>query len=209
MEHRGTQRMPGGGASGLRRSDDLVSTPTETLDQWSAGWTVPDSVNERRLDRVLRRGRGRTHRRRREVTAKVSVNQEPALAHSRTRGSAVPAPHGTHSALSYPPSFAQAGSRLLGCRRRNCVRPSSTSDSAQSSTITGWSETSSRWVPLEALSTVFIGLDTPILRSAQATTVPRRDTETMAIGRRPPSSRSEAGVNQRLAASSELHTYDT
>jgi hypothetical protein len=49
----------------------------------------------------------------------------------------------------------------------------------------------------------------PILRSAQATTVPRRGTETMAIGRRPPSSRSEAGVSQRFAASSELHTNDT
>ena len=56
---------------------------------------------------------------------------------------------------------------------------------------------------------MLMGLDTPILRSAQATTVPRRGTETMTIGRRPPSSRSAAGVSQRFAASSELDTNGT
>lgn len=61
----------------------------------------------------------------------------------------------------------------------------------------------------EDLSTVFMGLDTPILRSAQATTVPRRGSETMAFGRRPLSSRRAAGVGQRVAASSVHNMNDT
>jgi hypothetical protein len=146
--------------SAVRRGDDLVSTSAEIRNRWSSRL---DSARQRGMSAAesrVRRGCGRTHRCRWDVTAKFSVRREPHPARSRTRGSAVPALHGAtsrqandpwgrsvavqnpHSALSYPPSFAQAGSRLLGCRRRDCARSSSTSDSAQSSTITGCSETS-------------------------------------------------------------------
>ena len=83
----------------------------------------------------------------------------------------------SHSVPSSPPSFAHAGSRVLGCRRRNGAHSRSARDSAQSLTITGRSDISSRRVRAEILSTVFMGRETAILRSARTTTVPRRGTQ--------------------------------
>lgn len=134
-----------------------------------AGGAALEPVRRRRLldlrRRLLRpvrrnRSRGRQPRRRgprrcRGVGRAVRVGGQRRIVGDQM----------SHSVPSSPPSFAHAGSRLLGCCRRDRARSRSARYSAQSSTITGRLDISSRRLGAETLSTVFMGLDTPILRS--------------------------------------------